>query len=134
MRSAAGTQRIEVVVQTYVAGTELGLDLTNDDGVACVASISPFGAIARDGQLQVGDIVRSVNGEVLFTCEAVVSTIKRARGTPLTLGAVRPPEVQVWRDDALALQAGSHSSIHFEVAPPGACLVFRWQVAARARV
>lgn len=125
--AAGGTlETIDVTVEPYQSGMDLGLDLTNNDGVAGINSISTLGFIHRDGRLLEGDIVRGVNGQKLFTCEAVVRCIKNARGSTLAISVVRPPPVHTWRDDALFLPAGKHHMIPFDVSTPGACLTFRW--------
>ena len=129
--AAGGTlETLAISISPYSVGTDLGLDLSNDDGVATVASVSPTGAVGVDGRLAAGDIVRTVNGQTLFTCEAVVRAIKNARGAPLSIHAVRPPPAQCWRDDDLRLRAGSQHTVSFEVSAPGACFAFRWQARA----
>jgi hypothetical protein len=129
VKTAAGhtLQSLEVAISPYDARTELGLDLRNDDGVATIGSIAPSGAVAGAHlQLDAGDVVRSVNGQALFTCEAIVRAIKNARGKPLLLGVVRPPPVVTWRDDAMLISAGRHFTLRFDVDAPGACLTYRW--------
>ena len=129
--AAGGTaDHVDVCVDPYGATTDLGLDLSNDDGVAAINAISSIGAVGRDGRLRTGDVITCVNGQRLFTCEAVVRAIKGARGGPLSLSAVRPPPVRVWRDDNLVLAAGALTTFAFEVAAPGACVSFRWQTHA----
>ena len=72
---AYGLPRLRVAVD---GGVDLGLDLRNHEGVATVGAIGP-GAIAQDGLLRSGDVIRAIDGVTLFTCEAVVSAIKAAR-------------------------------------------------------
>eukprot|EP00325_Prymnesiales_sp_UTEX-LB-985_P017202 CAMPEP_0174743832 /NCGR_PEP_ID=MMETSP1094-20130205/82643_1 /TAXON_ID=156173 /ORGANISM="Chrysochromulina brevifilum, Strain UTEX LB 985" /LENGTH=88 /DNA_ID=CAMNT_0015948113 /DNA_START=1 /DNA_END=264 /DNA_ORIENTATION=- len=52
VRTAAGgtLEKLEVNIDPYDASTELGIDLSNDDGVASISTIAPSGAIARDGR------------------------------------------------------------------------------------
>ena len=109
---------------------ELGMALSNEDGIATISSISSTSSMGRAG-LQQGDIIRQINGRKMFTCEAVVKAIKSFRGTSITVSAVRPPPVQVWRDERLHLRAGSQWMTEFEVISPGACLTFNWQAAAQ---
>ena len=130
---AATLPRIAVSVAS--ASSDLGLDLRNDDGVATVGFIVP-GSVC-DGKLQRGDVIRTVDGTLTFTCEAAVRAIKawRRRSAPgrahtgpaLTLEAVRPPVVQLWRDE-LSLAAGAHGQLRFETAFP-ACLTYWFQSA-----
>ena len=110
-------------------GIDLGLDLSNDDGVATVSAVSATGAAGLDGRLRTGDVVRAVNGQTLYTCEAVVQAIKRAKGSPLIIVAVRPPRTQCWREDQVTLAAGAQRAVPFEVTEP-ACLTFRFVVRA----
>ena len=128
---ALPNHRLRVAVDV---GAELGLDLRNEDGVATVGLISPVGAIARDGQLRSGDVVRAVDGVLCFTCEAVVRAIKGSRrgsGRLLVLEAVRPPVLHVFRDDALHLTAGSHRKMSFDTAVPSV-LTYSWQAEPHA--
>lgn len=124
---AAANQRMRVAVD---AAVDLGLDLRNHDGVATVGSIAPDGAIARDGQLCSGDVVRAIDGNTLFTCEAVVQAIKSARvgghGKMVVIEAVRPPVLQAWRQEPLSLAAGAHLKRAIETSCP-TCLTFKWR-------
>jgi hypothetical protein len=126
VRTGGGLQEILVVVDKDVA-SDLGLDLSNDAGVATVEYVAPQSTCGRGGQLRKGDIVRSVNGATCFTCEAVVKAIKLARGR-LELSALRPPPTQAWREEANVV-AGSHCVIRFEVTTPS-CLLYRFKAAA----
>ena len=123
--SGAGAEEVNVVIDKATS-PDLGLDLSNDAGVATVSFISPTGSCGRDGRLRAGDIVRCVNGETLFTCEAVVQAIKGARGR-LELTVARPPPMRVWREQR-TLQAGTHCVVPFEVTSPS-CLLYRFSCA-----
>lgn len=126
----AGGGSLRQMKLSFAAGEELGLDLCNDAGVAAVRAFTPHGAVGQHGTINVGDVIRVVNGQTLFTCEAVVQAIKRARGAPLRLVAVRPPpNVRVWHEDHLAVAAGKVSTIAFETTVP-MCLTYSWQVQA----
>lgn len=127
VQTGAGAQSSWTVRVDRGAGVELGLDLSNDAGVATVSFISPTGAVGCDGQLHVGDIVRQVNGGTLFTCEAVVRAIKGAATGWLELTAVRPPPIRQWAKDCLELRAGAHAEVSFEIDAP-ACLLYRYSV------
>ena len=65
VRSAAGgtLTRLEVIVHPYDTSTELGLDLSNDDGVASICSVSDNGALA--GRLRRGDVVHGDVGRAV---------------------------------------------------------------------
>lgn len=129
VQTGAGAALALTVAVDRDAGVELGLDLSNDTGVATVSFISPTGAVGRDGRLRIGDVVRQVNGGTLYTCEAVVRAIKGASHGRLELVAVRPPPIRSWSKDGLELRAGAHAEIAFELDAP-ACLLYRYRVPA----
>jgi len=93
-----GTFKLHRLVKAGVGGRavllskswgNLGLDLTDELGVATVRSIRRDGAAAASGQVRPGDVVRSVDGQVYFTCEAVVEALRSHRRGDLTLGILR---------------------------------------------
>ena len=102
----------------------LGLDLTDELGVATVRSVRRDGAAAASGQVRPGDVVRSVDGQVYFTCEAVVEALRsRSRGH-LTLGIVRLDKPDVgpaqpstsWSDGgSVRVRAGAMHVVLIEV-------------------
>ena len=111
----------------------LGLDLRNEDGVATVGQILSGGAVAADGQLRSGDVIRSVNGSAYYTCEAVVKAIKAGKGSKLTLEAVRPPVLHTWRDEITLAPSGHLRLEAFETYSP-ACLTYWWREATSQNV
>lgn len=137
VRTSAETLQTMNVVIAQHAG-DLGLDLRNEDGVATVGQITPGMAAARDGQLERGDVIRTVDGVTCYTCEAAVRAIKAARRgsvggvpvAPLVLEAVRPPVLHEWREE-LSLTAGEFKRLPFEMSAP-ACLTYWWRSAGHA--
>ncbi|EOD26704.1 hypothetical protein EMIHUDRAFT_236628 [Emiliania huxleyi CCMP1516] len=83
----------------------IGLDLCNERGVALVRSIHRSAAAAIGDEIRPGDVVRSVDGQVYFTCEAVVEA-----------GGVQ-------------LRAGENKSVAF-AAPGPAVLQYSFRAAA----
>lgn len=105
----------------------LGLDLTDEDGVATVRSVRRDSVAAVDGLMRPGDIVRSVDGHVYFTCEAVAEALRSHVRGNVTLGVVRQEDADAarttpacrWSDAGIVrIGAGAQHSVTFEASAP----------------
>ena len=116
----------------------IGLDLCNERGVALVRSIHRSAAAAIGDEIRPGDVVRSVDGQVYFTCEAVVEVLRSHRKGEISLGLLRapaaaspPPEPSAdWSEaGGVQLRAGENKSVAF-AAPGPAVLQYSFRAAA----
>lgn len=98
--------------------SELGCAFSSRQGVAIVQNIARGGTAAMAG-LQVEDVVREVNGRLLFTCESVVEAV-RAAGSVVELSVVRrgepsssalPAAPGCWSNERLVLAPGREHRI-----------------------
>ena len=122
VRTGEGTTTVKV----KLSGSPLGIDVSNDRGIAVIAGAAP------STQLQAGDIIRAVNNVPLFTCEAVLGAIRNAQTTygavSLRVGRPKPDtEPHIPRPPSPAIRAPAPpptppESMHEEEqgAPPGA--------------
>lgn len=125
-------------VELFKSNSSLGLDLTAEQGVATVRSIRKESAAAKCKQLRPGDVVRSVDGHVYFTCEAVVEALRAHSKGTVRLGIVRlkPADAapatpsSLWSESgSLHLRAGAMHAVMIEATAP-AVLQYEFTCAA----
>lgn len=126
-------------VSLYKSSGALGLDLTAEQGVATVRSIRRDSAAAASGEVRPGDIVRSVDNQVYFTCETVVEALRSHSRGAVKLGVVRLSNSETvaaapsssWSETgSVHIRAGAHHCVRVEAKAP-AVLQYDFICAAR---
>tara|TARA_B110001452_G_scaffold198832_1_gene168793 strand:+ start:726 stop:1823 length:1098 start_codon:yes stop_codon:yes gene_type:complete len=75
-----GSTALRVVLRKKRPDADLGFELSDELGIAVVKKVWPSSVAGTEGQLREGDVIRGVDGELRWTCEAVVRAIRQARG------------------------------------------------------
>lgn len=133
-----GSTALRIVLRKKRPDADLGFELSDELGIAVVKKVWPSSVAGTEGQLREGDVIRGVDGELRWTCEAVVQAIRQARGQ-VTLMVARGKRGQVagaassaprradvaassghynWRADNFFVAAGDQHVVHILNAGP----------------
>ena len=90
-----------VTLQKKRPDADLGFDLSDELGIAVIKKVWPSSVAGVNGQLREGDVLRGVDGEALWTCEAVVKAIRMG----MTVTKAATMKAQEFREAAAHLRA-----------------------------
>jgi carboxyl-terminal processing protease len=101
----------------------VNFEAVKQDGIDCLKILSflPGGPAERSGKLEVGDILYSIDNEVVYgtKLENVVTHFLGARGTVVTLGVIRAHSADIIRiqlkRESVPPQSGSISRVSLSV-------------------
>ena len=144
-----GSHNFHVTLPKKRAAADLGFDLSDDKGIAVIKKVWSSSVAGANGQLREGDVIRGVDASPLWTCEAVVSAIRKGRGNvalsvarsggpsrdPSSSG-LRPADAAAssgrfsWRADRLFVAAGDMHRVSFH-SPGGVVLQYSFHVEDR---
>lgn len=133
-----GSTALRVVLRKKRPDADLGFELSDELGIAVVRKVWPSSVAGTEGQLREGDVIRGVDGELRWTCEAVVQAIRQARGQVALMvargrrglvagaAATAPRRADVaassghysWRAENFSVAAGDQHVVHILNAGP----------------
>lgn len=143
-----GSHNFQVILPKKRAVADLGFDLSDAKGIAVIKKVWPSSVAGADGKLREGDVIRGVDAQPLWTCEAVVSAIRSGRGqvalsvarsggpsldASSSLAGLRPADVAAssgrfsWRADRLLVASGDAHRVSFH-SPGGVVLQYSFHV------
>ena len=143
-----GSHNFHVTLPKKRAVADLGFDLSDAKGIAVIKKVWSSSVAGADGQLREGDIIRGVDAQPLWTCEAVVSAIRSGRGqvslsvarsggpslaASSSAAGLRPADVAAssgrfsWKADRLLVAAGDAHRVTFH-SPGNVVLQYSFRV------
>ena len=143
-----GSHNFHVTLPKKRAVADLGFDLSDAKGIAVIKKVWSSSVAGADGQLREGDVIRGVDAQPLWTCEAVVSAIRSGRGqvalsvarsggpslaASSSAAGLRPADIAAssgrfsWRADRLLVAAGDAHRVSFH-SPGNVVLQYSFRV------